>query len=245
MIVVDRNRGSGELLEPLSKKMPCVLDGLPSGDFAFEGNYEGGRGLIGVERKKITNDFITCMFDHRFTGFQLTEMVDYYKVIYLLIEGMYRPNKDTGVLEFWSNGGWVSAQRGRDVLMYDHIHHHILTIQHKTPALVERTSTPTETVQVLKSLYGYHNDKPWDQHRSHLGLHKAPKPGQAGLFVRPPLRQVVSCDFPGISWERSLAVKKEFPTTESMVNASVEAWRRVEGIGKGIATKVHDLIRSE
>ena len=50
----------------------------------------------------------------------------------------------------------------------------------------------------------------------------------------------VAKELPGIGWERSLLVEETFDSVRTMVNAPLEEWLEIEGIGKGIATKVQE-----
>jgi len=63
----------------------------------------------------------------------------------------------------------------------------------------------------------------------------------SGLLLKPPsLVRRVAKELPGIGWERSLLVEETFDSVRTMVNAPLEQWLEIEGIGKGIATKVQE-----
>jgi DNA integrity scanning protein DisA with diadenylate cyclase activity len=58
--------------------------------------------------------------------------------------------------------------------------------------------------------------------------------------MKPGLMRRMSKELAYISWERSLAVQKKFPTIQSMANASKEDWISIEGFGEVIA---HSAVR--
>jgi ERCC4-type nuclease len=240
MILVDPRRGSGELLSLLQAKVPAAIETLPAGDFAFEGNGPNGRMMIGVERKRL-GDMLQSMVSGRFSGYQLVEMCDMYQVMFLLVEGLYRPDPDTGLLQELRRGSWVPAGHGTRKFMYKDLSHFLTTISVMTGVRVIRSSTYHETVQILADLFSWWNDKQFKEHRSHLQMHNTRPP----TLRKPPLRRCVANELPSVGWERSKAVMESFPSTFDMVNATVEQWMEVTGIGKGIAEKIYNAIRSE
>lgn len=244
MILLDPRKGSGELLDAMNRKVETVSDSnLPAGDLVFEGFVEAGRGLIGVERKKIYKDLYNSLLSGRFSGFQLSEMCDYFSMSYLIVEGIFRPNAATGVLEIWNRGGWTPMQHGSKVIMYKDVDHWLLTLMNKTPIRVIRTGSPEETVQQVADLYTWFNDKTWNKHTGHLAIYNGPEPGQKMGFKKPSWLRKIACVLPGLGYERSIAVEKAFRSIWHMANATVKEWEAVEGVGKKTAEKVWGAIR--
>jgi len=60
------------------------------------------------------------------------------------------------------------------------------------------------------------------------------------LLTRPSLVRRVAKELTGIGWERSLTIEQQWPTVREMVNASAADWVKLEGIGKGIASKIDE-----
>lgn len=81
------------------------------------------------------------------------------------------------------------------------------------------------------------------EHHSHKVMHGTKELfADQALLVKPTLARRVAAQLPGIGEKRSAEVAREFHTLEQMVNASAKDWLRVEGVGKGIATKVYQAI---
>lgn len=247
MILLDQRRGSGELFEHLSRKVPCQLEILPAGDFAFEGLTEAGRQMVGVERKRI-GDMLDSIVTGRFSGFQLIEMVDYYTELHLVVEGLWRPNRDTGLLEIYRQGGWGPTSKGNRTFMYADLQNFLTTISLKTPVRVWRTTNGLETVEVVADLFHWH-EKPWDKHTSHLQLHRTAKPGERASFRKPSLRRRIANELPHIGWERSKAVEDTFVNDEEFISflasANADDWMGIDGIGKGIAESIVRVLRGK
>jgi DNA integrity scanning protein DisA with diadenylate cyclase activity len=58
------------------------------------------------------------------------------------------------------------------------------------------------------------------------------------LLTRPSLVRRVAKELPDIGWERSFTIEQRWPTVREMVNAPADDWVKLEGIGKGIASKI-------
>src|SRR3954469_22301306 len=125
MILVDKREGSRQLADYIEPKSIVQL-GEYDTDVAFMGSGPGGEPLlIGIEYKRI-DDVLHCILDGRFSGIQLPRMIDTYGEgrIYLLIEGAYRVDSTSGILELqrWDPSKrkvlWKPAQYGRDAWLY-------------------------------------------------------------------------------------------------------------------------------
>jgi ERCC4-type nuclease len=241
VILVDPRRGSGELLDAIKSKTDATIETLPAGDFAFEGNGPDGRVMVGIERKRLS-DALKSITDGRFAGYQLIEMANLYQFIFLVIEGMYRPDRNTGLLEEYRGGQWVPAGHGSRRFMWKDLDHFLMTLQIKTSVKVFRAVTPNETVQVISDLYSWFNDKHWKEHKSHLALHSNPRPV---TFRKPPLRRIVANELPHIGWEKSKLVADRFPNTGLMMQATEQEWQEIDGIGPKIASDIVRTIWSE
>ena len=76
---------------------------------------------------------------------------------------------------------------------------------------------------------------------SHSSLKKFfTSPMSPVLLTRPSLVRRVAKELPGIGWERSLAIEQRWPTVREMVNASTNEWVELDGIGKGIASRINE-----
>lgn len=248
MIAIDDRQGSADLAGHLRHwGVPCVVMRLPFGDAMFLGNGPEGEIQIGIEIKAV-RDAVNCMTDGRFAGHQLPGLVKEYQEIWLIIEGLFGAQFATGLL---TTGGGTEGGAGkrRSVLnlgqrrfMYRDLSNWITTLETCAGVHARRTSDRVETAQLISSLHGWW-EKPWSDHKSHLAFHRQ-RPDRQALLVRPSLTRRIAAELPGIGWEKSKAIVAEMPTVHRMVNASIDEWMTVEGIGKTIAERVHAALRS-
>lgn len=239
MIMVDPRAGSGHLLAPIrSLGVEVELVELPFADIAFIGVGPDSRPVpVGIEVKKL-GDLLACIGNGRFSGHQLPGLLGDYESVWLLVEGLWRPDA-TGVLETPMHGGWRPLQYGNRRWMYREVDNFLLTLTLKAGVRVIRTGSSRETAQSLVDLYKWWTVKGWDGHKSHLAIHQIAPP--TALLRKPSLMRVLASNLPNVGWERSLAVERHFASIRAMVAAGAKEWAKVEGIGKGIAGKLDKL----
>src|SRR5690242_6270596 len=97
-LLLDPRAGSGDLLPELQKHTNGDVTHvtLNSGDVAWEGNYKTGTVFCGLEIKTIP-DMMVSLRSGRYLD-QLHRMQEDYGIVYLLLEGSYRPSNE-GFLE--------------------------------------------------------------------------------------------------------------------------------------------------
>lgn len=236
MIYIDDRIGSKELY-PYFRSGAAELTRLQYGDLMFTGNGPDEIPYrIGIERKRI-RDLISSMSSNRLVGHQLIGMKNSYNVIYLIIEGVFRPNPDSGVLETYGRQGWsppnfgVSRRRfmARDILAF------LNTLVIKDNIHVIRTATKSETAITVSALQYWWTCKEFEAHKAH---HQEYVPEAVVLTGRVGLARRVAMALPGIGWELSDRIRKRFETAEEMVNASIEDWMGIEGIGQKTAETI-------
>jgi len=228
MILVDDRVGSKELL-PLFPHNMATLTRLEYADLAFTGcGPDGVPYNIGVERKTI-RDLVNSMISGRLSGHQLPGLLNSYHVVYLVVEGIYRPGDD-GALELWGRSGWYTLT---PVVMYDAVINFCNTLAVVTWVHVFQTGTDRETVKLVRALERWW-EKEYEKHSSHI---RSRTPETVYLF-KPTFKQTVAASLPGIGTEKAKAVCVAFPTVEAMATAEVGDWVKVPGVGKGIAEKV-------
>lgn len=217
----------------------CTLE---YGDLAFTGNGPRGDITIGVEVKKL-NDALACMVDGRFTGHQVPGLIQQYDKAYLLVEGLWRPCPKSGVLQIgrgsWDGdkfgGTWRDVSSGYQRFTFRQFTGWLESVSQLANIRVVRSNGEAETVAWILSLEQWWQ-KSWSDHRSLQGFHEE-RPN-SGLMTKPPLRRRIAAELPSIGWQRSAEVAKKFATVKEMINAPVERWVEIDGIGKGIAEKV-------
>jgi ERCC4-type nuclease len=232
--MVDDRMGSGEVAPILrGLHVPVKVERMDSADFAFEGQGPHGSMLIGVERKKV-KELIQSIESGRFEGDQLPKMARTYEHLWLIVEGVWRPNPQSGVLEEGSSGGWHDTMFGRKGFAFCQLDNFLTSMQARVHLMVKYTSTVTDTAHVVKGMWQWYR-KPWSQHKSGLVIYNAPPP--AALFLKPNLVRRWANNLDGIGWEKSAAVAAKFPTAIDMVVAPEREWVTIPGIGRGLAMK--------
>ena len=249
MIQVDKRIGSAELAKYLvTLKVPVEVGDLTFGDFCFLG--QGPEGLpipVGIERKALA-DWVTSFYTGRFFGHQLKGMLLCYQVIYVVVEGLWREDHQTGrVLVYgWDKAkkkkGWIDLEVGGKVVMARELAHQVMTAENKGGVIFKWTGSKVETGKAIDRIYHWWCDKEFDAHRSHLVL--KPALADKALLIKPSLcRQVAAC-LPGVGWVRSGAVALHFKTVHAMVQASEAEWQTVDGIGKTMAQRIVGALRT-
>ena len=228
------------------------LTRLEFGDMAFM-----GRGpcdmpvMIGVERKALS-DLANSMVSGRFSGHQLPGLQNSYSSVYLIVEGLWRPNSNDGILEEYRRGEWRALEYGNRRFMAKEIYGFLNSLSLRVGVNVWRTGTKQETVAVVMALRHWWVDKKWEDHKSHAGLHVGRwgmEEGEGGVefelgVSKPSLARRVAKELPGIGWKRSRYVAKGFgDSTWEMIMAGEEEWGRIKGIGKKVAERVVRAIR--
>lgn len=231
MILVDDRTGSVELAPLLHKPVVCRLE---YADFAFSGNGPEGPVNIGIERKGL-HDFLQSMTSGRLSGHQIIGLTQQYDWAYILVEGVWRPDRKTGILQHLGRGGrWTAVSQGSRRFMARDIYTFINTMQVLCGIVVVMTSNQWETAIWLTAAQGWWN-KDWDKHKSHLQYQK---PVSHAQLSKPNLVTKMASQLTGIGWDKARKIGSEFETVGSLVGATEEDLRRVEGIGPKLAEQI-------
>ncbi len=210
---------------------------LEYADASFIGNGENGEPvLVGIERKALS-DLLNSITSGRFAGHQLPGLLNSYNVVYLIVEGMFRPGKD-GLLYHREGKDWIPINYGRR-WMYADVEAWLTTVEEKAGVRLRRAPGPSETAAIIQALHRWWTNKEFEDHRSHLTMHK---PRDTALLRKASLVRVIAAELPGIGWTRSENVSKRFHTVADMVAADFKDWEEIEGVGKSTAKKVVEAI---
>ncbi len=212
------------------------------GDVVWEGNGPKGRAMFGVERKNI-GDLVGSLVSGRLVGLQIPGMVEAgYEFIWLAVEGYYRPEPVSGVLQEWKEdkrtgrGFWGDIRLGRNGrYMWRDLENWLTTLELFTGIRVRKTHSPLETAQMCVGLWRY-SQKEWKDHRSHLNFHHS-GPGTV-IFHKPNIVMRMAKELDGVGWERAMEVSQRFKSPADMCNATVGKWMEIPGIGDTIAKRV-------
>jgi ERCC4-type nuclease len=209
------------------------LQGVPlglqhTGDVWFEGVSGGELAHICVERKHM-RDLVNCINDGRHLQ-QIRQAHDERFSHYILIvEALWRESKD-GEAEYKRGRNWVRAG-----MPWTRIQSYLIELHYLMGVHVIYSKSLKETVGTIKALHKFFET---EEHDSLKRFYTAP--ATTILLRQPSLIRRMAKELSGIGWERSLVVEEKWQSVRDMVNAPVDEWLELEGIGKGIATKVQE-----
>jgi len=212
VILIDDRTGSRELygLLPPGSAEICRLE---SADAAFIGQGPGKPMMVGIELKGLS-DVLQCIQNGRFSGGQLPKLLRDYDVVYLIVEGAWRPGKE-GTLERLARGGWQTVVFGTRVWMYRELDNWLTSIETMTGVRLRR--------------------KEWEDHRSHLAFDRSDRP----TLIKPSLAVRVAKELSGVGYDRAGAVARHFHgSVREMVLAGEDQWKEVAGIGKILSQRI-------
>lgn len=246
MIQVDDREGSRDLVPLLTsygsgKGVKVLMQRMEFADFAFDGNGPHGRCRIGVERKKLA-DFIGSMETGRLVGHQLPGMFENYDYTWIIVEGVFRGDPNSGLLETSTRGGWRPYSIGRRQFLFASVDNYINSLTTQTPCKIKICGNPHDTAVAVLNLYGWWN-KDWKAHKSCKTIHD-PFPARA-YMIKPGLVRRVANQIPGVGWEKSGAVSSAFGSVFDMCIAPVAEWQQLPGIGPKLATRIIKLLNGE
>jgi ERCC4-type nuclease len=248
-MLIDDRIGSGDLvalLRPLGVKATATR--LEYADVAFFGNGPAGLINVGIEVKTI-GDVVNCMTSGRFAAHQLPGLLRDYDDCWLLIEGEWRADHPSGLLQVRhaEKGYWFDLKAGGRRWMWQEVAGWCLTMMVLGGVKLWLTPNRHMTARFLAALQHWHS-KPFASHSSLKTFvdYKARVGGAAGqpaMLRAPTLERRVYKELPGLGWERSLAVGDAFPDLLTAFLADEAAWTRIDGIGPKTARKIHRAIR--
>lgn len=230
MILIDDRTGSAEL-EPLIScdTLVCRLD---YADFAWPGFGPDGPVMVGVERKAL-HDFIQSMTTGRLSGHQLVGLTQQYDWVYIIVEGIWGPDRKTGILKT-NRGKWRTVHHGSRTFMARDLYNFINSMTILCGIVVVQTSNKWETGKWLEACHSWWQ-KDWDKHKSHLQFHK---PVTYASLRKPDLVTRVASQFDGIGWDKAKALGRRFPLLEDLLFATKEDLMEVDGIGPKLAESI-------
>lgn len=232
MILIDNRIGSAEIAQYITQ--PHMLCKLDYADFSWPGNGPDGVVTIGVERKGVM-DLLQSMTSGRLSGHQLIGLSAEYDKVYLLVEGIWRPDKKTGVLmRVGNNGKWVAAAQGSRRFMARDVYNYFNTLQIICGVTVILTSNQWETGKWLDTCYGWWS-KEWNKHKSHLQFQK---PVTHAQLVKPNLVTRVASQFNNIGWDKAKKIGKRFKLLKDFMEADEDDLMEIKGIGPKLAKSI-------
>lgn len=247
MILVDFRTGSRELLS-LIRGFGCdaELTELDAADFAFTGNGDPevcASPFIGIERKVLDSDLIQSMRSRRLAGSQVVKMGRMFDECYLVVEGLWKRNRETGYID-------VPAGRGkpwrpvRGNIKYSEVGRFLCSLEIQGGIHIWRTADEEETAAAIADRYLWWQ-KPWAEHSTMSTIY-APE-GERRRGHKPSMRrestlaEKVASQLPGVD-SKAVQVAAHFGSVAAMMQATEKEWIQVEGIGKVGARKIVEAI---
>jgi ERCC4-type nuclease len=248
VLLLDDRAGSKDLVPHFDKLgLPYRLDRLPFGDVAFLGRGPADRWLhIGVEYKTL-DDVLSCLTTGRLAGHQVPGMRATYDLSFLLIEGMWQANPETGAIEVPRRGGWETLTVNRRPYMCRDLDKYLLTLALQGGLTIHRVGRERDSARWLGSLYHWWTACRWEDHSS---LHTFDWSGPLlGLLEDqkadgPRVTRAIAAQLPGIGWVKSQRVVDHFGSVLAMVLAEEREWREIAGVGTVLAKRIVAALRS-
>lgn len=231
MILVDSRVGSVEIAPLLQNPIVCQLE---YADFAWSGNGPNGPANVGVERKRLM-DFLQSMTTGRLSGHQIIGLTQQYDWAYLLVEGIWRPDRHNGILQHINRKGkWAAVAQGSRRFMARDIYNFINTLQTMCGIVTVTTSNQWETAMWLSACHGWWQ-KEWGKHKSHLQFQK---PVAHAQLRKPNLVTKMALQLTGVGWDKARKIGEQFHSAIDLVEATVEELIEIEGIGHKMAERI-------
>ena len=246
-LCIDPRAGSNKLIDKFPGECEAVT--LEFGDIMFSGNGPDGDWLIGIEYKSL-EDIVGCIKSGRFTGTQLPGMMTVYDICFLLVEGIPRPDRQSGQLVRYR--GKAIYGLGLPFQAFDNFltSVNVFSSLAGKPCIVKMASTEYDTVKMIRDIYLLFQ-KPWDEHKamSRPDLTKIQRvsydlavakiepsdPEYPRYLLRKQLFQVQ-----GIGWDLAGTMAEHFGTMELALQASQKDWESLERVGKGLAKRIYE-----
>lgn len=237
MILIDNRVGSRELAPHISP--PSKLTRLSYADFSFMGNGPDGISSIGIERKTIT-DLLSSISSGRLSGHQLIGLLSSYDYVYLLIEGIWKPRDHDGVLEHYRRGGWKPIQLGQRHFISREVSNYVNTLAITCGIKVWFTQSRKQSGRWIGDLWHWW-DKDWDKHTAHRQFHVEP-PNNA-MLRKPSIMHRIVKELPSVGWDRAKHIVEVYKSLKDLMGATEKELMEIDGIGKGMAAKIHRALR--
>jgi ERCC4-type nuclease len=233
VLTIDARVGSRELMHYFPEGL-AELGHLQFGDASFVGNGpEGCPVLVGIERKEL-QDMLKSILDGRFAGHQLPGLLRDYHQTYLIVEGKFRADPNTGLLQTPFNKGWRDHQFGTKRWLYRDLDCFLMTMENRYNIRVRRTFDKRETALLISNIHHWWTDKAFEEHKAGQGFDYSGEP----ILLPASLLRRMAAQLPGIGWKRAQAVEQFFGSVVDMVLAPSVAWRQIPGIGATVAGRV-------
>jgi len=239
-LFLDSRVGSVELTRHL--KVAHEVTQLKFGDIAFTGwGPEGEVWSIGIERKAL-RDLANSIQSGRLSGHQLIGLLDWYHVVYVVVEGTYRVRNN--VIEIPEGRHWRPLQGKLNpghTFGYVEIANYLNTLAVITGVKIWFTESLEATATWVRHTYFWWQ-KRFEEHKAHLNFVIGPQMPRRMRLTRPTIEQCMFKELPGVGWEKASELVKAFPTIEELMAAGPKDLIKVPGIGKVLANSIYQQL---
>jgi len=193
---------------------------VPHGDAVFFGvNSDSSPIRIACERKKVS-DMVASVLDGRYLSQAQAASDAGFDQLVLIVEGEIRVAKDGSI-------------RTRPDIQYSRFDRYMTDLSLLGGILVKRSAHVQETAAIVKATWL------WFQRPDHQSLNVIyNQPHPHVTLTKPSLVRRIAKELPGIGWGRSAAVDSFFPSVVSLVMATENDWKSIDGIGPKTAKQV-------
>lgn len=231
-VLIDDRAGSQNLVKYPPLDSIGSLCRLSSADACFTGNGPSSSTLIGIELKS-TFDLVSSSQTARLQASQIPAMLEEYDISYLLHYGVYKPGPD-GSLQILRGRSWVPYAIGNRPIPYGFIESLLLTLS-GVGIRVKRVNSIEEAAAWIGCAYRWWS-KPWTDHKGMRALDKTDDMSLMPTMSDATRRRAnIARSFPGVGYERAVAIANRFRSPRDLVNASAEQLQLIDGVGKVIA----------
>ena len=201
---------------------------IPYGDFIFHGTVNSERVRVCGERKKFA-DLVACINDGRHIQQVQDAHTAGFNYYFLVLEAIWRETQDGEDTEYMVGNRWIRAG-----MSYQRVDSYLNELTYLMGVTVKYSKSSKETARIVRGMHDFFEDT--EAHSSLKKFYTAPM--SPVLLTRPSLVRRVAKELPDIGWERSFTIEQRLSTVREMVNAPADEWIELEGIGKGIASKI-------
>lgn len=235
MILIDSRTGSKETAYLFGAS--ARLEILNSADYAFEGQLNGKPVRIGVERKRLTSgDMVDSLVSGRFVGEQLPKLLADYGLVFLVVEGLFRPASDRHGLELYIGDGWKRSQ-----ITFNRLFQFLIGLQVQTGVRVLMSASAIQTAVMVMSMYDFFQ-RP--EHTSLQGVWL----GQEHPEYRVSLATRIATQLPGVGWKKAKWISENWGLDgllAALSSGEAEVWESIPGVGAKTATGVVKYLTDE
>lgn len=264
MILVDPREGSKQLYEyiiAVPGHPQCELSQMEYGDVVFVGNGPTGPMIVAFEVKSI-NDILNCIETQRFTGHQLPGLKAAYDVVYLLVQGDYRADWNTGELQIPLNKGkgefWWTVKTGQRTWSHYEFTAWLTMVEVGWGIRSRRTMDEKDSARTVIEMYRVLS-KEWEEHKTLKPFYLGPQVGPTP-FAKPSLVERMVAQIEGIGPAKAREIGKRFKSMaevlavgfgnaehgippDDLIRDVVKVhWKGIPGIGKPTAERIIKLL---